>query len=51
MTNMVITHPTLTITIPKLSVRSENDNIEMQVRDRYGNKHWALKWLGGDFTG
>ena len=23
----------------------------MQVRDRYADEHWALKRLGGDFTG
>ena len=50
-TNMVITYPALSITIPKLSSRPENVNIEMQVRDRHADEHWALRRLGGDFTG
>ena len=51
MTNMVITYPAWTIIIPKLSIRPQNVDIEMQVRDRHANEHWALKRLGGDFTG
>ena len=50
-TNMVITYPTWAIIIPTLSIRSENVDIEMQVRDRHANEHTALKQLGGDFTG
>ena len=50
-TNMVITYPAWTIIIPKLSIRPENVNIEMQVGDRHADEHWALKRLGGNFTG
>ena len=50
-TSMVITYPTRTITVSTLSIRSENVNIQMQVRDRNANEHTALKQLGGDFTG
>ena len=39
------------IIILKLSFRSENVDIEMQVRDRHVKKHWALERLEGDFTG
>ena len=37
--NMVITYPAWTIIIPKLSIRSENVDIEMQVRDRHADEH------------
>ena len=36
------------IIIPTLSIRSENVDIQMQVRDRNANEHTALKRLGGD---
>ena len=36
---------------PKLSIRPENVDIEMQVCDRHTDEQWALKRLGGNFTG
>ena len=49
-TSMVFTYPTWTVIIPTLSIQSENVDIKMQVCDRLGNEHTALKRLGGDFT-
>ena len=48
---MVITYPTWNIIIPKLSIRSEKVDIEMQLSDRHANEQWTLKRLEGDFTG
>ena len=41
-TNMVITYPTWKIIIPKLSIRSENVDIEMQVLWYSTRREWTL---------
>ena len=48
---MVITYPIRTIVIPTVSIRSENVDIEMQVRDRHANGRSALKLLEHEFAG